>query len=310
MAVRTGSISRAAADLALAQTALSIQIRDLERKVGTKLLERHSRGVVPTAAGELLYERCNELEVFLQQTLHDVRAIAGGSVRPFAIGLNPSIMRLIGADILLTAATAVPSVSIRLVEELSFALVEAMERGELDLVFAYDIDARPGLSREAIMEDELLFVTSPAAATGDQPISFAEAVSHELFFAGTRGIVSLVRRTAERLSLQPRIVSDIQSVPAIRARIAEGGASLLPYGTAADGVRRGIFAIRRVDRPVLTRTLYMVRRSGEPPLLHDTVMGSFLRAMVRSLYESSEPYSRIVDPRFLVGPSLGGVDTT
>ena len=298
LAIKTGGISKAAASLELAQTALSIQIRDLEREVGVKLLERHSRGVLPTAAGELLYKRYNELEGFLEQTLQDVRNLGGVTAKPFAIGLNPSIMRLVGADILIEAASKMPSVSMRLVEELSYALVEAMERGELDLAFAYDIDNRPGIIREAVMEDELLFVTSPASAKGDGPISFAEAISHELFFAGDRGIVSLVRQTAQRLSLQPRIVSDIQSVPAIRARIAEGGASLLPYGTAADGVRRGVFAMRRVERPVLTRTLYMIRRSGEHSVLDESLIGKFLRNMVRSIYEASVPYSSLIDPRF------------
>jgi LysR family nitrogen assimilation transcriptional regulator len=298
--VKTGSISAAAARLGLAQTAISLQIRDLERAVGVRLFMRHSRGVVPTKAGELFYDRYNELERFLEQTLKEVR-VAGqaiASAKPFIIGLTPSHMRLVGADILLSASEKLASTPVKLVEELSYALVAAVERGELDLAFAYDVEGRTGLVREAVIEDELLFVTLAAKSTGEGPISFAEALSEELFFAGEKGIVALVRHTAQRLRLEPQIRSDLQSVPAIRARIAEGGASFLPYGTVADGVSRGTFAIRRIERPVLSRTLYMIRRNEEHSPLDDEVIGPFVKDVVRHICLASEPYATIVDPRF------------
>jgi LysR family nitrogen assimilation transcriptional regulator len=266
-----------------------------------RLFDRHSRGVVPTRAGEVLFDRYNELERFLEQTLRDVRSAGDVAGRPFVIGLVPSHMRLVGADILIAAGEKLPATSVRLVEELSFAQIEALERGEIDLAFAYDVEGSVGLVREAVIEDELLFVTSASRAKGDGPITFAEALSEELLFAGERGIVALVRRIAQRLSLEPRIVSDMQSVPAIRARIAEGGVSLLPYGSVADGVSRGTFAIRRIVRPVPSRTLYMVRRSEERSPLEDPVIGSFLKEVVQRIHCASSPYTAIIDPRFDVG---------
>jgi LysR family transcriptional regulator, nitrogen assimilation regulatory protein len=50
-AIELGNISRAAQDLNVAQTALGIQIRNLEEELGVILLERHSRGVAASAAG-------------------------------------------------------------------------------------------------------------------------------------------------------------------------------------------------------------------------------------------------------------------
>src|SRR5207302_1648110 len=50
----TRNLSRAAAQLHVAQPALSRQIRDLERELGVELLERHPKGVTPTPAGEAL----------------------------------------------------------------------------------------------------------------------------------------------------------------------------------------------------------------------------------------------------------------
>ena len=52
--VEEGQFVRAAAGLHVAQSALSQQIRDLERELGAELLHRDRRGVTPTAAGEVL----------------------------------------------------------------------------------------------------------------------------------------------------------------------------------------------------------------------------------------------------------------
>jgi LysR family transcriptional regulator, nitrogen assimilation regulatory protein len=48
------SVSRAALDLHLSQSALSEALRKLEAELGVSLLERSSRGVTPTVAGEAL----------------------------------------------------------------------------------------------------------------------------------------------------------------------------------------------------------------------------------------------------------------
>src|SRR2546423_6815578 len=50
----TRNLSRAAAQLHVAQPALSRQIRDLERELGVELIERHPKGVTPTPAGDAL----------------------------------------------------------------------------------------------------------------------------------------------------------------------------------------------------------------------------------------------------------------
>ncbi|WP_429810492.1 LysR family transcriptional regulator [Ensifer sp. B1-9] len=299
--VEIGSMSGAAQRLGLAQTAISLQIRDLERAVGVKLLDRHSRGVAPTAAGQVLFERFHQIERLLGQALSEVRLAGQASIRPFLIGLTPSHMRLVGADILLSASQRLGSIQVKLVEELSYALVGAVRRGELDLAFAYDVEPRAGLTREAVIEDELLFVTTPENSTGDGPISFSDALAHELFFAGEKGIVAFVRTTAQQMELEPKIRSDMQSVPAIRSRIAEGGASLLPYGTVADGVKRRLFAIRRVEQPVLSRTLYMIRRSEERSPLDDVALAPFVHEVVQHMCAAAKPYARIIDKRFDVG---------
>jgi LysR family nitrogen assimilation transcriptional regulator len=55
--VESGSFSKAAVKLMVAQPSLSRQIRALEYELGMSLLRRNARGVSPTEAGKVLLER-------------------------------------------------------------------------------------------------------------------------------------------------------------------------------------------------------------------------------------------------------------
>ena len=67
---------------------------------------------------------------------------------------------------MVNARRVIPDVFLSLVEELSFVLVEALERGELDVALAYQVPDRPSLQRKALLEEELVLVAPrPAAMT-------------------------------------------------------------------------------------------------------------------------------------------------
>src|SRR5689334_21421138 len=55
---QTGSFSLAAEQLGLSRAAVTKQIQDLEAQLGARLLNRTSRRVAPTAAGEIYLSRC------------------------------------------------------------------------------------------------------------------------------------------------------------------------------------------------------------------------------------------------------------
>ena len=85
------SISKAAESVGLAQASVSERMATLERMIGTKLLDRIGREIVPTKAGELLYKKavkhlemkkqtCLELEEFLGISKGDIEI--GGSTIP------------------------------------------------------------------------------------------------------------------------------------------------------------------------------------------------------------------------------------
>ncbi|GEC08801.1 LysR family transcriptional regulator [Streptomyces spinoverrucosus] len=79
-----GSLSAVARDLSCTQSAVSQHVKRLERELGISLIERHSRGVVPTQAGHLLHAAVADGLGGIDHALRRIEELArgeGGSVR-------------------------------------------------------------------------------------------------------------------------------------------------------------------------------------------------------------------------------------
>lgn len=292
-----GSFTRAAEQLNVAQPTLGMQIRQLEQELGIDLLERHSRGVVLTEAGQRLVERARRILHDVDETKREICALAPGNRRTLVLGLTPSIMLQIGPDLLLDARSEMPRISLSLVEELSFVLAGVLERGELDYAFAYEVDEKSGVERLPVLEEDLLFVTAATGVPMPGTITLAEALTYDLVMAGERDMVQrIVRSTAEKLALPMRVTYQAQSVSAMRTLVARGvAASIMPHGSAAQELLEGKLIGRRIVKAPLRRTLYLIQSSARSSFKHDEDVQRFLKRAVQRLLVSLGPLARPIE---------------
>src|SRR5437588_3744942 len=83
------SFSQAAERLGVTQPAVSLQVRSLEKRLGTKLLDRSGRRVEPTEAGLLLYRGAQRLLALEEEIVNEVAAEDMGELTgTFAIGAS------------------------------------------------------------------------------------------------------------------------------------------------------------------------------------------------------------------------------
>src|SRR5471030_1523572 len=75
--VERRSFSQAAERLGVTQPAVSLQIRALEKRLGTQLLDRSGRRVEPTEAGMRLYRGAQRLLALEEQVIAEVAEDAG-----------------------------------------------------------------------------------------------------------------------------------------------------------------------------------------------------------------------------------------
>jgi len=261
--VDAGNITRAAEQLFVAQPALGLQIRQLEESLGVSLLSRHSRGVSPTRAGSVLYERACEILRMVDDTQRVVAAAGRQDVEAVVLGLTYGVMALLGRDIVIAARDELPGIQLTLIEEMSVVLMDSLEREELDIAVAYDVHERPGLLRVPMIEEELVFVSSPATDPDDRPIPYRELIAQPLVLQGPRDVVrQQLEATAQRLALRITAVFDVTAISAVKSLVAHGdGVTVMPYGTVIADVNSGRLKVRRIVDPPLKRTLYFARSS-------------------------------------------------
>ena len=257
--IEHGNITRAAERLNLAQTALGVQIRNLEEEFGVALLERHSRGVRPTRAGKILETHAHDILQRIDAAVEEVRGAAGLVKKSFMIGVTPSIMRLVGAELLTVSQTA-DSATFRFVEDLSFQLLAALSREEIDYAFAFNMEPTPGVCREALLEERLYFVTADDGDHDRSPIGLEEILRSDLALLSSRDIIwNIIHKAAARRSLDVEVAFEVQSAGAIKALVERGVAtSVMPYGIIAQELSRKTFIARPISETDLVRTLYLI----------------------------------------------------
>lgn len=292
--VEAGNITRAADQLHVAQPALGLQIRHLEEELGVPLLVRHSRGVSPTVPGKLLYERAREILQLVEATRQEIISATATTAEAITLGLTPGLGNLFGADLMLRVRHDMASVSLSVVEEMSYVLLDAIERGEVHLALAYEVAERPGLSRDALFDEELLFVSASNAT--DAEITLDEVLDHPLALAGERDHVhQLIHAAAERIGRQPKVAFEASSVGIMKSLVMEGAvASVMPYGSVIGELRRGEVFGRRIAGGALVRTLYLVHSLRRPALINEAELGELIKLQIRGALSRVQP---MVTPR-------------
>lgn len=154
---RHGNFSRAAQLCHVAQPSLSQQIRKLEEEVGHALFRRTRRGALLTAHGERLLPRAQAL---LQELVRIQEEVCGATETPrreLVVGAIPTIAPYVLPELVQQCRRTDPRLQVRLAEETTDALLQALREGRLD--FGLASPPFPGgrdMAVEVLMEDELL----------------------------------------------------------------------------------------------------------------------------------------------------------
>ncbi len=161
------SFSRAATVLGYTQSAVSQQIAALERIVGQKLVHRPGgqRAVTLTEAGALLLEHAHAIGTRLAAAEADLDALAEGERGTLRVGSFQAAGARILPRVLSRFLTEAPGVGIELTEAVTdTAIVDAVERAELDLAFAVEPLRAGPFETQALLLDPFLVVV-PAGRT-------------------------------------------------------------------------------------------------------------------------------------------------
>jgi DNA-binding transcriptional LysR family regulator len=148
----------AAGRVHVTQQVLSAQVRQLEDAVGTELLSRTSRGVVPTAAGAAFLDAAREILAALDRGVAAARNAARAVSGRLAVGLSAATGGLARSRVLAAFSAAYPSVAVDLVSyDLAHPAAGLLDHGTDVALLRPPVEA-PGLALEVVAEEPRVFV--------------------------------------------------------------------------------------------------------------------------------------------------------
>lgn len=259
-----GGISDAARALHLTQPAASQQLRELERILGVRLMERAGGRVLPTAAGTALLapaRRALGAGAEVAATAAAWRSGQAGRVR-LGTGATACIHRL--PPVLAAARRAMPGLDIVVATGNSPDILRQLRDGALDLGLVTLPRALGRGLRQIPLCHEALMALIPAALAPPDAVSPEALAALPLILyetgSDTRRVIDAWFAAA---GLVPRPIMQLGSVEAIKVLVGGGlGASLLPAIALAGGVP-GARAV--APRPAIARELGLVMRADKQP---------------------------------------------
>ena len=246
---QTESFSKAAELLGYSQSAVTVQIRLLEKELDTRLFERMGRKIALTAQGQNLQIHTGRILEEMSQAEAEIR-LEQELCSPLHVGVIESLFFTKLPPILGYFRQHYPKVSLKLTTGTPKELIEHMEYNQLDLIYILD---RPRYnnrwSKEMEKKEDIVFVTNPKLAITQKQDLMVEDLLYNPFFLTEKN--ENYRKELDQfleskdIILTPSLESSNTEF-IIRMIIENGGISYLPYFAVEKSIKSGELAVLKV----------------------------------------------------------------
>lgn len=234
-----GSISRAAEKLYMAQSSLSQFLQLYEAELGAPLFMRTSRGIRPTASGEVFINHARQILLQYhraQSELWDIEELNGGRIE---LGISTFRGTYLLPKVLKMFHERYPKIHVEITEKDSLYLEDMILEGLLDMALIALPSPRIKNYLDLLTRDEIYIVTTKdhpimqhvrSGENGKKWVSLRDAAAFEFILGPPQTILGTVaRREFERLKIEPVVQNDNITAPFAAALAREGVALAFTY---------------------------------------------------------------------------------
>ena len=256
---------RAAAEaLFISQPALSRRIDKLEQSLQVRLLDRTTRRVSLTGAGEQFMAQARDALATLEGAvtgLHDRARRRAGLV---TLACIPSLANHLLPGVLLTFAQAYPDTRIRVIDESAPVVLRSVVDGIADFGLNFLGAQDPSIEFRTICREKYLLALHPGHRwAGRDSIAWPELADERFISVSTAsGNRMLIDNAMAQVSVRPSVLYEANHIEAALAMVEAGlGVAAIPQFALANRSPAQIATVSLV-RPAIGRTLGLVLRKG------------------------------------------------
>ena len=266
--VERRSFSQAADRLGVTQPAVSLQVRALEKRLGTQLLDRSGRRVEPTEAGWRLYRGAQRMLALEEQIVAGVSASGEGELSgDLVLGASTGPAAVAIPILLCEFQQDNPEVRVFLTVSDTHSVVERVAARELELGIVGAARRHRGVRFEKFFSDQVILACPPGHPFAGRSVTLDELREESLVLmqegAGVRQIVEdALRRHGVRLrDLDVRLVLGLQE--SVRSAVVAGyGVTFISRTAAEADLAAGTLAEARVQGLEATREISLAAAAG------------------------------------------------
>jgi len=260
--VALASFTGAARQLNLSQSAVSVQIRELEDRLGVRLVERLGKKAYATAAGREVIEHARRISKETDAIASAMRRLRDGWIGRVHIGSTLTALMYLLPPVLKTLHTAHPGIDLLVTNSPTTGMVERVLRNEMDigLVTLPVEDNRLAITPLRV---EPLVAILPASTRGVPKEITPDYVASQFLMLETGAVSVLVQGwlSADRPRI-PQASMRVSEVEAVKVVVGAGlGIAIVPAMSVA---RSSDDIIVRPLNPPLSRTLALIHHRNKP----------------------------------------------
>ena len=294
--VDSGSITKAAAALHVAQPALSQQVSALETELKQRLLIRSKQGVEPTAAGHTLYRHSQTILRLVEQARIDVAASGAAPSGRVSIAIAPySMASSLTPKIISEVGRRYPDIVLHLTEIYGGVLSDAIKNGRLDMALIYEPGPIRGVQFTTLIVEDLHLIVNarrelPVEAGADT-ITLEQAATLGLFLPEQNHTLrQVVQSGIEGKGMKVKLVGEVESVPSLtRLLRSDLGATILPKSAADALFHEEDFRVLRILDPALQCKIALCTPDHEPLSEAGSAVLLVLKEMLQEMLRSKYP---------------------
>jgi DNA-binding transcriptional LysR family regulator len=257
-----GSFTRAAERLNLAQPALSLSIRELERELNLKLFDRTTRRVELTGAGREFLQSADKLVADLDLAVRNARDLSERKRGRIVVAAPPLLAAMIVPAAIAEYNKAFPGIDVGLIDARNDQILEKLRSGEADCAIGTFDDRADGIRREVLAQDALALFCAPSSPLAkSKRVRWRDLQGHRLvMLTRDSSVRALIDRhlDAAGLSAGKPLYEVSQMTTAIMLVEAGLGAAVLPAYIWSFARGREI-ASRPLVEPQVMRNVYLIQ---------------------------------------------------
>ncbi|MEU2006936.1 LysR family transcriptional regulator [Rhodococcus sp. NPDC019627] len=226
------TLSAAAADLHISESALSHAVTELEKVVGEQLcVRRKARGLQLTPAGQFFADRARALLADADELISALAAERGELTGPVKLGCYTGFSSTVLPPVLDGFARAHPRVEIGVSIGTDDELLPALFSGRLDVAIVYDMFLPDGLARKTVYDTEVLAVLPADHPRANQrSLDLADLISDPFIMLDTAPSAANTRKIFTERGLEPNLLVSVPNLELVRVLVGRGlGYSLLMW---------------------------------------------------------------------------------